>query len=83
MPPISDELRHRCVFEYERSKNYKQVASKLNVNRHTVKRWVTAGANGGALKNKKGQGRKKSMSAEAASTAVDLLLSGVTMVHSR
>jgi transposase len=69
MPPISDELRHRCVFEYERSKTYKQVASKLNGNRHTVKRWVTASANGGALKNKKGQGRKKSMSAEAASTA--------------
>lgn len=76
MPSISDELRHRCVFEYERIQCYKQVASKLGVSRHTVKKWVTASTNGGVLKNKKGQGRKKSMSAEAASTAVDLLLSG-------
>jgi DNA-binding transcriptional regulator YhcF (GntR family) len=76
MPAISDELRHRCVFEYEKTKSFKQVANKLGVSRHTVKKWVTTSANGGVLKTKKGQGRKKSMSAEASSEAVDLLLSG-------
>ena len=52
-----------------------KLQAMLGVNRHTVKKWVTASTNGCVVKNK-GQGRKKSMSAEAASTAVDLLLSG-------
>lgn len=76
MPPITDSLRHRCVFEYEKCKSYQQVARSLGVSRHTVAKWVKSSVNGGSLKNKSGQGRKQAMSTEAASAAVDLLLSG-------
>lgn len=76
MGHISVELRHRVLFEYQRSKNISKVAKLLHVNRKTVQRWVHCHNTVHSLTTKKGRGRKAALDADAASTSVSLLLSG-------
>ena len=75
MTLLSETLRHKCVFEYERDPSYKRVAKMLGVDWRTVKRWVERQSRSGFLKQKSGQGRKRMVDEGTSRQAADMLLS--------
>lgn len=75
MAPITEAIRHRVVFEYERCNNITGVARNLKLDRKTVRRWVRRFQTTHSMANKPGQGRKKAMNPRVAQEAVAMLLS--------
>lgn len=66
-------MRYKVVHEFKECGNYSAVARKLGIHVRTVIRWVARYRVTGGVDRKSGQGRKRSMAAETAQLAADLL----------
>jgi hypothetical protein len=73
---LSEGLRYRVQFEYDKTGSIAAVARKLKINRKTAERWVKRGQLGLGVCSKPGRGRKPALTSTAACAAAQLLLSG-------
>jgi transposase len=73
---LTEEERHKIVFEYENLGSIRAVVNKLHYNRKTVRKWVNKAHGGEKLVSESGGGRPQALSTTGAKTAMDMLLSG-------
>lgn len=76
MKTLNIAVKRAIVLEYARCKNITKVATKLNVSRTAVRRWVSRFEKSGQLQNAHKSGRKCVIDKAVAERAVDMLLSG-------
>lgn len=75
MVHLSDEKKWAIISSWKRKASISAVARELAVSRETVRRWVKAYATSSSVHKQQPKGRRASMSAAAASAAMDLLCS--------